>query len=66
MRRKGDTVVSPFLFDMLKKILSCIFVLLLFGTALAEDKRTEVPVGDSPAMGPANAPITIIEFIDFQ
>jgi len=51
---------------MLKKLLSCIFVLLLFGTALAEDKRTEIPVGDSPSMGPANAPITIIEFIDFQ
>jgi uncharacterized protein involved in high-affinity Fe2+ transport len=66
MRRKGDTEVSPFLFIMMKKLLSCIFVLLLFGTALAAEKRTEVPVGDSPAMGPANAPITIIEFIDFQ
>lgn len=51
---------------MMKRLLSCIFVLLLFGTALAEDKRTEVPVGDSPSMGPPNAPITIIEFIDFQ
>jgi len=51
---------------MLKKILSCIFVLLLFGTALAEEQRTEVPIGDSPTLGPADAPITIIEFIDFQ
>ncbi len=51
---------------MMKKLLGCIFVLLLFGTALAEDKRTEVPAGDSPAMGPANAPITITLFIDFQ
>ncbi len=51
---------------MMKKLLSCIFVLLLFGTALAEDKRTEVPIGDSPAMGPADAAVTVIEFIDFQ
>jgi hypothetical protein len=51
---------------MLKNVLSCIFVLLFLSTAFAENKRTEVPVGDSPAMGPANAPITIIEFIDFQ
>ncbi len=66
MRRKGDTAVSPFLFIMLKNLLSCIFALLLLGTAFAEEKRTEVPIGDSPAMGPTDAPITIIEFIDFQ
>lgn len=41
-------------------------VLLLFGMAQAEDKRTEVSIGDSPSVGPADAPITIIEFIDFQ
>jgi hypothetical protein len=51
---------------MMKIILSCIFVLLLTGTVQAEEKKTEVPIGDSPARGPANAPITIIEFIDFQ
>ena len=26
----------------------------------------EIPMGDSPSFGPANAPVTIIEFIDFQ
>ena len=49
----------------MKKILTCIFVLLLFGIAHAEE-RTDVPIGDSPSMGPANAPVTIIEFVDFQ
>ena len=34
--------------------------------AQAEEKRTDVPIGDSPSMGPADAPVTIIEFIDFQ
>jgi hypothetical protein len=51
---------------MLKRILICASVLLLFGTAHAEVKRTEVPIGDSPSMGPTDAPVTIIEFIDFQ
>ncbi|MBU1564298.1 MAG: hypothetical protein KJ630_01555 [Proteobacteria bacterium] len=51
---------------MLKQLLACIFVLLLFGNALAEEKKTEIPIGDSPSLGPADAPITIIEFIDFQ
>lgn len=51
---------------MMKRILICAFVLLLFGMAHAEVKRFEVPVGDSPAMGAADAPVTIIEFIDFQ
>jgi hypothetical protein len=42
-------------------------LLLLFGTlAFSADKRVTVPIGDSPAMGPENAPVTIIEFIDFQ
>ena len=51
---------------MMKRILICVFVLLLFGMAHAEEKRTDVPIGDSPSLGPADAPVTIIEFIDFQ
>lgn len=50
----------------MKRILLCVFVLLLFGAASAEEKRIEIPVGDSPTMGPADASVTIIEFIDFQ
>ena len=51
---------------MMKKALICIVVLLLFGVVQASEKRTEIPIGDSPSLGPADAPITIIEFIDFQ
>jgi hypothetical protein len=51
---------------ILKNFLICIFTLLLFGMAQAQEKKTEVPIGDSPSMGPADAPVTIIEFIDFQ
>jgi hypothetical protein len=32
----------------------------------AADVRYAVPVGDSPSIGPANAPVTIVEFLDYQ
>ncbi len=51
---------------MLKRLLLTLFVLCLFGLAQAEEKRTTIAIDNSPTMGPADAPITIIEFIDFQ
>ena len=42
------------------------FVLLFSTMAYSADKRVAVPIGDSPSMGPENAPVTIVEFIDFQ
>jgi len=32
----------------------------------AADVRYDVPVGDSPSIGPANAPVTVVEFLDYQ
>lgn len=43
-----------------------ILLLLLSGHAFADEKKVLVPIGDSPSLGPANAPVTIIEFLDFQ
>ncbi len=51
---------------MTKKIILGIVILLLFGMAQAQEQKTEIPIGDSPALGPVDAPVTIIEFIDFQ
>ncbi len=45
------------------------FVLLLFlfaGHAVADEKRVSVPIDDSHSNGPVAAPVTIIEFLDFQ
>jgi hypothetical protein len=45
------------------------FVLAFFLLAVAvsaEEKRYPVPLGDSPALGPPDAPVTIAEFLDFQ
>ena len=32
----------------------------------ANDVRYAVPAGDSPSIGPGNAPVTIVEFVDYQ
>ncbi len=32
----------------------------------ADNARYVVPAGNSPAIGPANAPVTIVEFLDYQ
>jgi hypothetical protein len=52
---------------MIRRTLVVLFVLVLAaGYAAADEKRFTVPLNDSPETGPANAPVTIIEFIDFQ
>ena len=40
--------------------------LLLNIPAFADVKRFNVPIGDSPQLGTPSAPITMIEFLDFQ
>lgn len=49
--------------------------LLLLITALAlpvaagaqgTEKRYEIPLENSPSTGPIDAPVTIVEFLDFQ
>ncbi len=48
---------------------AALFFVLLSSLSLlapADEKRYVVPIDDSPQLGPANAPVTIIEFLDFQ
>ncbi|MGO9014102.1 MAG: hypothetical protein ACLQF0_03890 [Dissulfurispiraceae bacterium] len=49
----------------MKKLVVFIILLLSFSLSFAE-QRFVVPLEDSPSFGPKNAPVTIIEFIDFQ
>jgi hypothetical protein len=51
---------------MIRGMLISILIVLLGTSAAANDKRYDVPLGDSPQRGPENAPVTIIEFLDFQ
>jgi hypothetical protein len=44
-------------------------LLLLFlplSISIGAAERYDVPLGDCPSLGPENAPVTIIEFIDYQ
>ena len=48
-------------------ILVILFVLLSAQAfALSDQDRVVIPLDNSPSQGPVNAPVTIIEFIDFQ
>ena len=48
--------------------LAALMVLSLFSAvpAWGAEVRYAVPAGDSPSIGPANAPVTIVEFLDYQ
>ena len=55
MRRPISRLALPFF-----------FLLLAAAPAAAAEIRYEVPAGDSPSIGPANAPVTLVEFVDYQ
>ncbi len=50
----------------MKKLIFLVFLISTISVSFAEEKRFNVPIGDSPVYGPENAPVTIIEFLDYQ
>ncbi len=51
MKRQGAVSVIAFL------LMSC--------AAIASQQRYTVPLDDSPQKGPANAAVTVVEFLDY-
>jgi len=52
--------------NKMKNFLLVLAVVLLAIPSAAQEKRSSIPIEGSPSVGPADAPVTIIEFIDFQ
>lgn len=50
----------------MKKIVLMSMLFLSVSLCLAEEQRYSVPLLDSPGYGPVGAPVTIVEFIDYQ
>jgi hypothetical protein len=50
----------------MKKLFIILFAGLLVATAAAETQRYNVSFEGSPSIGPQKAPVTIVEFIDYQ
>lgn len=46
--------------------LALLALLVAVAAPAAEEKRFSVPAGSSPSYGNREAPVTIIEFIDYQ
>ena len=55
-----------FFIVVLEFIFIILFILFMAHNSFADEKRYNVPILDSPASGPANAAVTIIEFLDYQ
>jgi hypothetical protein len=49
-----------------KLILTFLFVLFVFSVGYTAEQRYSISIDNCPILGPADAPITIIEFLDFQ
>lgn len=47
-------------------ILAIIILLSSVVFSYADEKRYSLPIENSPSYGPADAPVTIIEFLDYQ
>lgn len=50
----------------MKKGMLAFFAICLMAGAAGAAGRVTVDVGDRPFLGPPDAPVTIVEFLDFQ
>jgi hypothetical protein len=61
-----------FFFERSQKKMKSIFagvvflIFILTPSVHATEERYNIPIGDSPSWGPENAPVTFIEFLDYQ
>ncbi|MGB9710896.1 MAG: hypothetical protein ACPLZA_05335 [Thermodesulfovibrio sp.] len=51
---------------IIKQLLLILLVLSILSSSFAAEKRYSLPLEESPYIGYENAPVTIVEFIDYQ
>ena len=51
---------------MVMVLIAVLAVPALAGAQATEEKRYQIPLENSPSIGPADAPVTMFEFLDFQ
>jgi hypothetical protein len=51
---------------MLLVLIAVMTVPATAGAQGTEEKRYQIPLENSPSIGPADAPVTVFEFLDFQ
>jgi hypothetical protein len=49
-----------------KLFLAFLFVFIFSSPGNTAEERYNIPIENCPILGPADAPITMIEFLDFQ
>ena len=47
-------------------LLAALALPVVAGAQGTEEKRYQIPLENSPSIGPADAPVTMFEFLDFQ
>lgn len=50
---------------LLMPLMSAVLLLLACQSLQAAAERFEVPIADSPQIGPEDAPVTVVEFLDY-
>jgi hypothetical protein len=50
----------------MKKFFILLFIFFTATSSFADEQRYTVPLEDSPSCGARNAPVTVIEFLDYQ
>lgn len=51
---------------ILRSLIFLIFLIFVPLSIYSQEKRYNIPTEDSPSIGPKDAPVTIVEFLDYQ
>ena len=68
--REYDEITPPGR-PVMKRLMLLVLIMILAIPAIAgaqgtEEKRYQIPLENSPSIGPADAPVVMFEFLDFQ